>query len=496
VGLFDDVLSAGQKGLGLVGSGLQKVGGAMGGQVGTPGINPVAPDPRSGLGMAKPQRPSITEGPADLSDLPFVTRLVMALDDGFKHNEGMQGEGDRLRAQRQQAAEQRRLAWTQNVEMVDKFRAHLDTVPLNERDSRAAKLRDSYVREFGGPGSEELFDTIIGAGGDAEAISSQLRDDPEIQAMLMNNPQASMLDVNKIRQSPQFLQRAVERQDQALLPSVEKKLGSLLSAQTPTMREAIARVQKDGAITVEEIKQLNEMAGEGPEGYRLTPGELSTLARQQGALAQLIPGFKTTDEFGAARQKEADLADFRSKENIKQQHKIELERERARLRPPPSGGPGGAPSPTSQLAFYGKVDAVRRVYFDTEAKLSNAVNSPLNGTGDIQALYSFVKNQDDTAAREGELALAQTAASTLDKLQRVASNVTDGRLLSDTQRKEIRQILEQMRDTTRTHHKEYVGRTKTVAESLNVPLNTVLPDYDVFAGGKKPSGRIKVTNGS
>lgn len=331
MGLFDDVrnagqavLGAGQKGLGLVGSGLQALGGAMGGTAGTPGINPAAPDPRQGgLGLAKPTPPitrgGIENGPQDLSDLPFVTRLVLALDDGFKHNEGMVGEGDRLRMQRQQAAEQRKLAWKQNIEVVDKFRAFLDTVPVTERDSRAAKLRQKYVTEFGGPGSEELFDTIIGAGGDGEGLSTALLHHPKVQLILANNPRASMADIKQAMNEPDFWPTAQKIQDDALLPSAEKKVQSLLNPQSPTLLARAQELGKNG-YTIEEIKQLNELAGEGPEGSRLTPGELATLERQQGAIAQRIPGFKTTAEFDEERKKAAELADFEARENIKFEH--------------------------------------------------------------------------------------------------------------------------------------------------------------------------------
>lgn len=426
MGLFDQIANVGRQGLGLVGSGLQKAGAALGGSQpsGTPGINPAAPDPRQqqGLGLAQP-KPAVGSGGDGLGDLPFVTRLVLALDDGLKHNEGMLGEGDRLRQQRAQAAEQRRVAWKQNVEVVDKFRAFLDTVPITERESRAAKLKQKYVSEFGGPGSEDLFDTIVGAGGDGEAISSQLLDDPEIQAVLANNPRASMADINSIRQSPQFIQRAVERQDQVLLPSVEKKVSSLLGAQNPTMRDAIAKVQKDGKITPEEIKQLNEMAGEGPEGFKLTPGELSTLDRQQAAIAQRIPGFSTTEEFEASRKAEADLAKFQSEKALEDRlmrgrtafekslelaNSLELEKGKRALGPEPAK-PSDVNSLRSQYLSESK-DFTK--YRDAAEGIEVAAKGT-TGASDMALVYNFIKLMDPNAVKEGEYALTESAAQTI-----------------------------------------------------------------------------------
>lgn len=470
---------------------------------GTAGFNPDAPDPR-GVGLEAPPQggflgpppassppPRATEpDPRDLSQLPTLQKIGLLLSATSAGMRGQRSPIDELIEQRQRQAElrtaQRRQAFVQNLELLDKFRGFLDTVPISERPARAAQLRQRYEQEFGGPSSGEFFDAVLGDPDNAAGITGQLADDPEIQAVLAD-PRATMADVRRVRETPEFLQRAAERQDAALLPVVKGKLQKLLGAQNPTMRDAIARMQKDGVITPVEVRELNALAGEGPEGFRLTSGELATLDRQQGALAAEIPGFQPNEESQAKRKTQLDLEKTRQEEAIQTAGQIAVERERARLR---RMEPGEAPTPTAGLNFAARVDAVRRVYFDSEANLANAIAAPLNGVGDLTALYSLIKNQDDTAAREGELALAQRTASVLGRIQRLAGNVTDGRLLDEKVRGQIREALQSLQGDTRKLHRDYVSRTKKTAETFGVPVQGVLPDLESFIGGAEaPAAR-------
>lgn len=131
-----------------------------------------------------------------------------------------------------------------------------------------------------------------------------------------------------------------------------------------------------------------------------------------------------------------------------------------------------------EMAQADKVAAKRKFYMDAERTMQNALDAPLNGIGDITALYSFIHNQDDTAAREGELQLAQRGASIIDKIQRIVGNVVDGRLLSDNQRQQIRAQIEIMKGGIRDQHQHYLKNVKSSADTLGWNYKALIPDYE------------------
>ncbi len=100
MGIFDQLKQMGTNGLGLSGA------------VGTPGINPAAPDPRQaqggGIGLApapqqtaEPQAPTAPAGP-ELPKFGLIPRLIISLGEGMAAARGQVGPWTRIQQQAQQ----------------------------------------------------------------------------------------------------------------------------------------------------------------------------------------------------------------------------------------------------------------------------------------------------------------------------------------------------------------------------------------------------------
>ena len=266
--------------------------------------------------------PIAQKGPEDLSDIAPAKRVVLGLLDAVAKAGGQSGMLEQLMAKRQQQAAQKKKALLDNLAVLDKMRGFLDTVPLEQRAERAGKLKERFKTDFGGPGSDELFDSVLGDLESAPGVIGQAAEDPEVSAYLQR-ADANMEGVKAILDSEGYRARSADTQDLKLLPGIEKKVSGLLSAQSPTLRAAVQAALKDGQLTIEEIRAVNDAGGDGPEGTRLTPAELATLGRRQDDLAARIPGFKASDQFAADRKRAQDLEDFRAKERIKAQEQVQ-----------------------------------------------------------------------------------------------------------------------------------------------------------------------------
>lgn len=383
---------------------------------------------------------------------------------------------------RREQAQQRKSDFVDNLQVLAKIGDFLDTVPIQERAQRTQELRKQFEADFGGENSGRLFDAVHGDPDNALGILAQMKEDPELNQLIEQGGSFDELDA--VRKSPQFQERAQTRQDELLLPEIERKIQGILASPVPAVRERLAAVVRDERITVDEIRQLNEVAGQGPEGFQLTPAELRSLDRQQSAIAQRIEGFTTSKELASQREDERSFETFAREEGLKQRNKLALEKAKGSGIPKP-------PSETAQLNLATKTDKVRRTYRETAKQVRRAVESPLTGTGDIQALYQFIARQDDTAAREGELKLAQRAVSALGRLRRISGNITDGRLLDNDQRVQMKGILQEMLSDTEDLEREYVQRTARVAQQFGIDPNKIIPDLSDFQGGVTvgPSGQ-------
>ena len=386
-------------------------------------------------------------------------------------------------ARYQQGVQQRKAQFTQNLEMLGRLGGVLEELPLSRRGGAAEQLRKRFSADFGGPGSEVLFDAVLGDLELAPGVLSQLQKDPEIRGLLAN-PLASGADLEAIASSPEFRERAVARQDVELLPSVDKKLRGWFQNPPPELRSELEQF-REGGITVAEIRRLNELAGQGPAGGALTPAELSTLERRQGDIAARFPNFVTTSAFEAKQKADAEFEDFQRRHRVEQAGRERLKQMERKT--------SGSPTETSQLGFARDVRKRRSVYEETISQVQRAVDSPLDGVGDIQALYQFIARQDNTAAREGELDLAQRAASALGRLERITGNIADGRLLDDDARQKMRRELEGMLNDTRKLRDEFVMGSADIAKQFGIEEAKIVPDIADFRGAKREAvgGRAK-----
>ncbi len=301
-GILDSIVSGGGRILGGLGQGLDGLG----------------------QGIATALEPPSMQGPEDLSDLKPQQRIILGVLDAAAKLGGQTQGGPlaELMARRQQQAQQKKKQLLDNLLVLDKMRGFLDTVPLEQRAERAGKLKERFKTDFGGPGSDELFDSVLGDLESAPGVIGQAAEDPEVSAYLQR-ADANMAGVKAILDSEGYRARSADTQDLKLLPGIEKKVSGLLSAQSPTLRAAVQAALKDGQLTIEEIRAVNDVGGDGPEGTRLTPAELATLGRRQDDLAARVPGFKASDQFAADRKREQDLEDFRAKERIKAQEQVQ-----------------------------------------------------------------------------------------------------------------------------------------------------------------------------
>ena len=442
--LFDGIAELGRQGLGLAQSGLQGAGGLLREAATVPFTSP-APD-------------VINNGP--------VGNLLLRLAEGASAVRNQPGPIQQRIAQQVALAQQRRKTFDDNLGVLAKVGDFLDSVPASERAQRSKELRERFIKDFGGANSGALYDAVHGSPGNALGTIAALKDSPEIQRMI--NQGASFQEIDAFRKSPEFTKMAQERQDKLVLPELEKKIGSLLKSQAPAVRERLEKISRDGKITLDEVRQLNEVAGQGDQGAELTPAELESLSRVQGEIAQRIPGFVTSEDFQKEKEGLRAFEQFAKEEQIKSQNRI--------AEKSASGGGAKAPTETSQLSFARDVSKVRRVYRETASQIRRAVDSPLSGVGDIQSLYQFISRQDNTAAREGELDLAQRAASALGKLERITGNITDGRLLDDTQRAQMREVLQQMLTDTESLERDFALQSADVAKNFGIEPSKIVPD--------------------
>lgn len=284
--------------------------------MGTPGINPNAPDPRvpqgPGLGLQQeaappapaPQMQMPTEDPDDLSGLNAASKIGLLLGNV---GAGLQGNlanspVTQMQAQRRQAYERKRQAFMQGVQMMEKMDKDLETVPLSQRDAKKASQRALMVK-MGGDGWGQTYDTLMGEDSTRAAMLEAAKTDQGWAAMMANgDPTPEMF--NQYQRGPERMKRITDDFDRAQVDTSVAQFMKLVES-NPAARAEAKEMAKDG-FTSAEIRAVNAKYGtQGPNGVSLTEAQLGTLDRQQGMLVGRIPGFKTDEQF----QKDKDLAD-------------------------------------------------------------------------------------------------------------------------------------------------------------------------------------------
>lgn len=468
---------------------------------GSPPFNPNAPDPRQsqqqgggllgrifggiGGGSQRPVRPGEPQQPQRSGG--GISDLLIALGDFGAGVNGQPGPSQILMQQRQQAYQQKRQQYAQNLQLLGEFQKAIEKAPLDQQEATKAKLRTQF-ETYAGPGSGDLFDSVLGNAGISAGMLEAAKKDPAAQQLIYMG--AGQDAIAEYLRSPVGVQNAITAQDQAVSPAVEKKLrAGLFESKNPEVRAALEAAAKDGAITVEDVRALNQQFGtDGPQGTRLSDAELGTLERQQGSFAQRLPGFKTTEAFDKekAAKVSADLQVETQKRITTNAEEIRDRYERERLRA--QGNKDPRFTPNAQAEMLSKAQRQDGTYRQSIAALDRALDTRVNGIKDIELIFQFISGLDETAAREGEVALAQKANGLKGKVQAILQQVQGTGLIGEDARTQLREALQLTRDDIAKDRDLVIGNARDVAKGLGADPSVVkaleaLKDY----GKKEPA---------
>lgn len=305
--------------------------------IGTPGINPNAPDPRkllgppsatgaatpggSVLGLPTPQAPA--PAAAQASDpgaqpegrLQALFRQLGDFGAGFQ-GVPQQGPTNMMRQQRLQAMQAKQQKYRQDLAILGEMQEQLDKAPISQQEATRANLKRNFEAYYG-PGGDVFFDGFLGEGS-SKALLEAAKTDDALNTLIVSDAPREV--INDYIKSPERLARAQAAADEAAYPVVRDRLRSLLNSTDPETAKAVAEAREDGNLTAAEVESLLDKFGTtGPDGTQLTRAERGTLKRLQGKLAQELPGFTTDEEFMKNREAEAEL-----------QRKIRLENAKAK----------------------------------------------------------------------------------------------------------------------------------------------------------------------
>lgn len=481
---------------------------------GSPPFNPNAPDPRNpkgGLGLgrglpqggsgllgrvlgsilgggAAPQGPAAPQSPQPSAPDPLqaplggnpLQQIFRGIGDVSDAAQGRAGPTQRALEQRRIEYERKRQEFAQNLAVLDKFQASIESTPLDKVDARKAQLRKAY--EQLNPQGGEMFDALLGDTGLSQARLEELGQDEGVKVIIAQG--GSMRDIlDYAQKSPDFAERTIERQDSKALPSVRKKVEGLLNSSDPGVRAELAKIAKDGSTTFSELETLIEQYGtEGPEGTKLTPGELGTYKRKQDVLAQLIPGLKADAAF--AKEKDAKAkADL----EVETQKRIGMDAAEIRSKleaEKPQRSEGITPNKQADLLTGAQnKDAT---YRQSIAALDRALDTRVNGIKDIELIFQFISGLDETAAREGEVALAQKAGGLKGKVQALLNQAQGTGLVGEDARRQLREVLQITRDDIEKDRQLILGNYRKVAEGLGSDPSVLEAFDNLGKFGEKP----------
>lgn len=447
-----------------------------------------------GLGLAQPARePGMFGAPAqaqptDLGDLGVLQQLGLRLQNAVASGEGRGPAfaSGQLRERRAAGNKERMDAFAQATKMLEDFDAIRSRARPDDYERIDGLLKRRFGEVAGGqPGdADQFYDTFMSGRGLTPGMLELVRTDPGAQQLLAGG--AGIGDLRTYLTSPEKVTQALALADQKALPGARTKLDSALKTTDPALRAEITR-RMETAGGRPTLAMLRDLAEQLPPELQPTDAEWAALERNELELADL--GLQANPEL-LKRRGEGFSSELKRKEDaarIAGEHRARMEQIalEAALNPKRDGS---QPTANRELEFAKWIERNRLPFFRTEGDIQQVIDAPLNGFGDLQTLYGFVKNQDNTAAREGELALAQTAASAADRIQNVMRNVGAGRKLSDKQRSEIRGILEGYRTKIREQHRGFVGRMLKVAGGWQMDPDVTIPGWREIgaAGGAQP----------
>ena len=469
--LFANLLLRGQQ----LGGGVLSPGGGI--QTEGPGGIAAAPQgpgaPVGALPVPRPAAPAERE-PGDLSDLNLLQKVGLVLSDFSAGAQGRPLASAQLIEQRRQEAERDRQRAIESFNVAQQLSGALRNVPLAQREAQAKALRGVYGRLF--PRGEEIFDAFAAQPALSEDMLAQAAEDPTVAAYLQA-PGATEAGLAKLLQDPEYLERSAQRADARLLPGVDQKVQQLLSSEDPRVRERLKSAQRDGFITIQELRQINESLPEGPEGLRLSEPELAVAERRQGDLSQRIPGFQTTQEFEAGRASEAKLAErvklleLAEQSALRQKRaEIELEAELGPAPPKQTDIAGQRKEFTSQSKDFVKIR-------DSAARVNAAAKDP-SAAGDLALIFNYMKILDPgSVVRESEFATAQNAGSVPDRIRGQYNRVISGERLSSAQRQDFLQQSSKLLAAQIKKQQQLERQYQGIAERARIDPRDVVVDY-------------------
>lgn len=452
---------------------------------GSPPFNPNAPDPRQpqqggpggilGAILGGGQRPmqqqpqqTANPDPGSLQGVPPLQRLLLGLGDIAAGFRGQPGPSQQLMAQRRAEYERKRQQYLQNLAVLEQFGGALEKTSLDQVDARRDQFKQVY--ETIAPGQGETFDAFLGDRGKSRALLEMAKESELLKMAIAQG--ASQADLLQIQKSPAFEAEAFENADRKNAPSVEKKVQAFLNSTDPELRAELDKAAKDGSITFAEVETLMQRFGtDGPEGTKLSPSEIGTYNRKQDLLAQRFPGLKADKAFLEEKdaKAKADLQVETQKRITTNAEKIRDTYERARAKSKPAEGM----TPNAQANLFATADQRLAPLRQSVAALDRALDQRGGGVKDIELIFQFISGLDETAAREGEVALAQRVAGLKGFIESNLEKAKGTGIIGDTIREQIRDSLAGVRKDFGTLLE---GRSKafgSVAKSLQADPNVV-----------------------
>jgi len=202
-----------------------------------------------------------------------------------------------------------------------------------------------------------------------------------------------------------------------------------------------------------------------------TDSEAAEILRQAGAeMGISIPEGTSADAIlrtapflksalDSRRPRGTSIEDFEARERIKAKYRTPRDK--------------GDFTPNKQVELQGKVEKFDKASRQILQSLDRALDTRINGAKDIELLYNFIARMDNTAAREGELDLAQRAQNLRDRLDSLVGGLTEGQLIGDGLRAQIREQIDITRRQVQEDRTGVIRRSRGLASELGAAPSLV-----------------------
>lgn len=449
---------------GLFGAQQQAAPAAPAGAGGVPGMAPPPPPPA-------PAQPGLLDtrgaaGPEDLSDIGPLRALALTLGNFSAGVTGGPRPSDMLEERRHAQNQARQQAYQQAVDAAQKFATDLDNTPQSDYQAKY----DLYRKRFSvlaGTGGGEMFDTLVGKPGAWLGNIKAFETDPYMQA-LKENPDATPKMFKDRSLSPEHQAIVANLNDEQWLQSGLQKIARQGVSTNPDYLVRRGELASNGAVTLDQQLSLQDAFNE-PD--RLTHSEAEALRRHPERLVG-VPGIRTPEQ-QLKRQDEQTKADVAEASALRLQNDRQagdLEKQRlanqgaldvanAKANQPPKPLVARPPSAAQAYSAAKGIIQQRQKYLEPQLKIQAILNKAQSGIVDYVTLMSVIHNIDDTAAREGEVATAQSAASLTQRMTRWVSNKQSGRLLDPTAYKELRGFLSSALDISKKLDRNFIKQS-------------------------------------